>query len=67
MTRPTFQRRHYEQIAQALQDVAPSADARSHALIVKSIANMLARDNGEFKRGRFELACEPGANVRARA
>ena len=30
------------------------------------LAQVFALDNQSFKRGRFEQACEPGSNVRAR-
>jgi hypothetical protein len=34
---------------------------------VKCLADVLAADNGQFSRDCFTRACEPGANVRARA
>ena len=65
-----FQKRHYEAIALAMQD------ARLHVrcngteqmeCVVNVLADLFAGDNGQFKRDRFERACEPGANVRARS
>lgn len=69
-----FQKRHYEAIAQALQAAHPlkgspaDNDLENFRWFVcrNEIARMLERDNSDFKRGRFEAACEPGANVRAR-
>jgi hypothetical protein len=66
-----FAKRHYEAIATVMQaeKPLPNWDPNKHAqweLIRKSLADMLAADNGLFKRDRFIRACEPGANVRAR-
>jgi hypothetical protein len=66
---PHFQKRHYEAIALAMQDAR--FHLRSSALdqwkcVVNCLADVFARDNGEFKRARFTRACQPGANVRAR-
>jgi hypothetical protein len=71
---PRFAKRHYEAIATAIQE------ARFHALaketeftaqdainaVIKECAGAFARDNSAFDRDRFERACVPGANVRAR-
>jgi hypothetical protein len=69
-----FCKRHYEAIAEVLQSASPiqadnaySIRLDQHNETVSHFANMLARDNGLFKRGRFERACVPGANVRARS
>jgi hypothetical protein len=68
-SRNKFAKRHYEAIAQAMQD------ARFHLrntgldqwlCVVNCLADVFAADNGMFKRERFKRACEPGANVRAR-
>jgi hypothetical protein len=69
-SRNKFAKRHYEAIALAMQDAR--FRLRSSALdqwqcTIKCLANMLAQDNGRFERERFERACEPGANVRARS
>src|SRR5262249_16879776 len=69
-SRNKFAKRHYEAIALAMQDAR--FRLRSSALdqwecTIKCLANMLAADNGRFQRDRFIRACEPGANVRARA
>jgi hypothetical protein len=67
--RNKFAKRHYEAIAQAMQD------ARMHVrcngseqmeCVVNCLADMFAGDNGQFRRERFKRACEIGANVRAR-
>jgi hypothetical protein len=68
-----FSKRHYEAIAQALQEAhAHAPDDRSGGAeygvttAQQYLEDMLARDNAAFKRGRFRAACVPGANVRAR-
>jgi len=70
---PHFAKRHYEAIATVMQDckrdlAMDTNNTTAHALdcVVFALADMLARDNGLFKRDRFERACTPGANVRAR-
>jgi hypothetical protein len=71
--RNKFAKRHYEAIAQAMQeamryardlddDLAPGAIQ----IAVDELADTFAADNGQFQRDRFIRACEPGANVRAR-
>lgn len=68
-----FNKRHYEAIARVMQSTCTTDGAdddeasvyRWH-VIRGTLADMFARDNGLFKRDRFERACEPGANVRAR-
>lgn len=64
-----FAKRHYEVIAQAMQDAYPKDGAIDvlawHSAVV-SLSEAFARDNGQFKRDRFIWACQPGANVRAR-
>ena len=68
--RTKFAKRHYEAIALAMQDIAPSgANGEQYALwniTVDRLARLFASDNGQSKRDRFLHACEPGANVRAR-
>jgi hypothetical protein len=72
-TRNKFAKRHYEAIATAMQeamryardlddDLAPGAIQAA----IEELADVFARDNGQFQRDRFIRACEPGANVRAR-
>ena len=69
-SRNKFAKRHYEAIAKALQDLALCADtpdkARHTTLAINIFSELLARDNSQFQLGRFERACVPGANVRAR-
>ena len=73
-SRNKLAKRHYEAIAQAMQeamryarglddDLAPGAIQAA----IGELADVFARDNGMFKRERFIQACEPGANVRARS
>lgn len=68
-----FQQRHYEAIAQAIQDekasyVIKGAQLRIDTLqsFAESLAGIFARDNSHFDRDRFLRACVPGANVRKR-
>lgn len=60
-----FEKRHYEVIAKAMQDSCGSAPVQWKRTR-DALADAFARDNPEFKRERFERACEPGANVGAR-
>lgn len=65
----TFAKRHYEAIATAMQDACCHlrCDALSQQeCVTHCLADMLAHDNPKFDRERFERACLPGANVRAR-
>lgn len=67
-----FSKRHYEAIAGVMQEACPlptwDANKRAEWEVTRSrLADMFAGDNGLFKRGRFERACEPGANVKARS
>jgi hypothetical protein len=70
-----FAKRHYEAIAEALQEAYGSIDHDGPASdLVRAginkargeLADAFARDNGSFDRDRLERACVPGANVRAR-
>ena len=67
-SRNKFAKRHYEAIAQAMQDARRRANGSNDpiAVVVDELADTFASDNGMFKRERFKRACEPGANVRAR-
>ena len=58
--KPDFERRHYEAIAQVLQDSNAAAN------VIAAMATMLCRDNQRCDPGRFINACMPGANVRAK-
>ena len=70
-----FSKRHYEAIALVLQDAAhdpimvheTGKRTKTHLdLLVTRFVDLFARDNPQFKRDRFERACVPGANVKAR-
>ena len=67
-----FQKRHFEALATALQELDPGALGRlnrarmQHEATVDGIASMCAKSNPRFNRERFLRACQPGANVRAR-
>jgi len=68
-----FAKRHYEAIALAMQEAAPSsAPEQNYAWsawwdCVHTLADTFAGDNAQFSRDRFARACLPGANVKARA
>jgi hypothetical protein len=62
--KPAFQRRHYVQLAQAISRIrtlAPHQESPEEALrdLQEEIADLLARDNGNFSRDRFAEACKP--------
>ena len=62
-----FQKRHYEAVALAMQSAHLIGGRNQWESVRNELADMFARDNGQFKRDRFMWACEPGANVRARS
>jgi len=73
-----FAKRHYERIAEAMQEAKRAAahdlDAQHQIaaiaginICIRELADVFAGDNGQFKRDRFERACQLGANVRARS
>ena len=69
-----FAKRHYEAVAEAMQEAAPDSGKNDYTIkhdqwlsTVGELADTFARDNGQFSRDRFERACVPGANVRARS
>lgn len=66
-----FQQRHYQAIAQLLQDVRAAHDddaAGSTVLadVERRFINLFRNDNANFNVGLFEQALKPGANVNAR-
>jgi hypothetical protein len=70
-SRNKFAKRHYEAIAKIMQDLALCADTedkkRHTTLAINMFSEIFAEDNSAFQLGRFERACVPGANVRARS
>ncbi len=66
-----FQQRHYEAIAEVMQDVrtlqedAELSDTCIH-MTENLLVDMFLRDNCLFNPSRFRKACTPGANVKAR-
>ena len=67
-----FAKRHYEALAEAMQDACPEAhwdpNKRTQWEVIRNRMTALFRsDNNNFKPNRFEAACEPGANIRARS
>ena len=72
LPRNRFAKRHYEAIATAIQEARRLTDYNGHDNIglqfaIAELSRMFARDNGRFSQDRFECACIPGANVRARS
>ena len=68
-SRNKFAKRHYEAIALAMQSahvIGDQAKRNQWESVRNELADVFARDNGQFKRDRSMYACEPGANVRAR-
>lgn len=71
-----FCKRHYQAIATAMQNIHPGYDPETIDYEARlemwgdvraELAQAFALDNQLFQRSRFERACEPGANVRARS
>jgi hypothetical protein len=67
-----FHKRHYERIAEVMQqayssDAGDGGGADVWSNVVDGLADLFASDNGQFKRDRFVRACVPGNNVRARS
>ena len=67
-----FGKRHYEAIAEAMQyaikyDATSSAHVAGVYMAISAMVAMFRHDNQLFQSDRFMRACEPGANVRARA
>jgi hypothetical protein len=67
-----FQQRHFEAIAQMMQETWPGAMGPGNRAVMQwtttrdAMCELFARHNPNFMRDRFEAACIPGANVRAR-
>lgn len=61
-------RGHYEFLAETLQDIHASeiVTDEQYTAIVERFADYLRSTNSGFNTARFERACQPGANVRAR-
>jgi len=63
-------KKDYERIAEAFQDCYPSLTnmeaLAQWAACRAAVARAFKADNYRFVQGRFEAACLPGANVRAR-
>lgn len=67
-----FQQRHFEALAQLMQDVEPKAGTKAQSRaeyreqIIREMCALFSRDNPHFNEDRFRCACVPGANVRSR-
>ena len=62
-------KKDYERIALAFQDCYPTGTDEKLAqwkACRTAVARQLKADNYRFVQGRFEEACNPGANVKAR-
>lgn len=68
MSKPIFARRHYEAIAQAMQEACPmlEGDAQIYykqrtqwEACLSELASTFKVDNSAFSRARFARACEP--------
>ena len=60
---PMFAKRHYEVIAEVMQ---ATHGCHGWATIRDELADVFYRDNPKFNTARFENACLPGQNVKAR-
>jgi hypothetical protein len=75
----TMQKRHFEAIAETMQQVAVEVEKSARLsggtanyqdflhIMRAHFADLGARSNPQFKRERFVAATLPGANVRARS
>ncbi len=69
MTKSKFQQRHYEIIAQIMNDVAPLDKGKSETRfeyrerIIRALCAAFAEDNSHFNEDRFRVACVPGNQV----
>ena len=65
-----FRKRHFAAIAEAIQEATLCCDTneqrRGVELLREELATLFKRSNGQFDRQRFERACIPNTNVRAR-
>ena len=65
-----FQQRHFEAIARSMQSIKPNPNQpealRQWEITLAELGDLFISHNHNFMRARFESACEPGANVRAR-
>jgi len=60
MKEPKFERRHMNAVAEVVRVVGNVCDRGPCWQMMKAeLADMFARDNPRFKRGKFEEACEP--------
>ena len=66
-----FQQRHFEALAQLMQDVQPKPGnkaqtrAQYREQIIRGMCRLFATENPKFDEDRFRCACVPGANVRS--
>ena len=63
---PKFNKRHYEALATLVQEYNERCGAHAAPMLVDMLAAMFKADNSRFDYQRFEHACQPGSNVRAK-
>ncbi len=69
MSKSKFQQRHYEIIAQVMNDIAPRDSSKAETRfeyrerIIRELCAEFAKDNPHFNEDRFRVACVPGAQV----
>lgn len=64
-----FQQRHFEAIAEVIQELTSDCERAELSFTVlemtkDKLCKLFASDNPNFDLGRFQRACEPGANVK---
>lgn len=66
-----FQQRHFEAIAQLMQDVQPKPATKTQTRaeyreqIIRGMVRLFKASNPKFSEDRFRVACTPGANVKS--
>jgi hypothetical protein len=66
MATTKFQQRHYEFFAELIQEWRSEGIEDVNEFQFR-LSREFARDNARFDKERFARACQPGANVKARA
>jgi hypothetical protein len=67
--KPIFQQRHYEALAQIMQDVIPAATNKAETRaeyrerVIRAMCEAFKVDNEHFKEDRFRCACVPGSDL----
>ena len=67
-----FQQRHFENLAQLMQDNMPVTTSKAQTRaeyreqLIRAMCELFKADSPHFNEDRFRLACVPGNNVRSR-